>query len=61
MLKNFCKATGFDYDSHGCNTNGECIFARRLAGHTGGLFGVAGRPFSAHLLSVSKTSVATVK
>jgi hypothetical protein len=25
MLKNPCKATGFDYDSHDCNTNGKCI------------------------------------
>ncbi len=30
----------------------------RLAVHAGGLFGVAGRPFSAHLPLISKTSSA---
>jgi len=52
MLKNPCKATGFHFDSHDCNSNGKVHFTRRLAGLTGGLCGVAGRPFSPYLPSL---------
>jgi len=71
MLKNPCKATKFYYDSHDKHPpespldkgglRGVCILQERLAGLAGGLCGVAGRPFSAHLPSVSNTIFAMFK
>jgi hypothetical protein len=48
VLKNSCKATTFNYDTHDRKSKGS-DFTRRLAGQSEGLEGVAGRTFSAHL------------
>ncbi len=54
MLKNFCKATRFYFDSHDCNSNCKCILQEGWLASPKGFTGVAGRPFSAHLPPVSE-------